>query len=365
MNNNYIRIAAILLLFASATFGFAQDSTEPVFPALETISVDNVNVLGLLTAISLENSLENSVFEIAFDSTSKLLGYVTLNEIGLWDKDTQSILWRIPAHQGTNVAFSPDSSLMVASNYPETYLWRQPSGGDSWEELYRSNTGGPGDVGDIQFSEDSQEIIVVIKQNYGIYRWQAGTGNLEFEIFEEAADERTMVKDALLSLDGHTAAIFGHSRNAIEFVETNKGDLLSTIALDQYFSERTTAPLSANLLTFSPDNEQVLAAVSASDLPNSSLLFLNPEGEIAKEIQYDYKVLWTSAAFSPDAKLLVLTNAADGAIYFFDAATNNQLAKIESGQGGIISLVFSPDGMLLASGSMDGTVRLWGVPADS
>jgi WD40 repeat protein len=67
----------------------------------------------------------------------------------------------------------------------------------------------------------------------------------------------------------------------------------------------------------------------------------------------------TSLAFSTTGNMLAAGDATGG-IYVFDVAT--QAARTLTGHGGRIhTLIFSPDGQTLISGSEDCTVRIWQV----
>lgn len=65
-----------------------------------------------------------------------------------------------------------------------------------------------------------------------------------------------------------------------------------------------------------------------------------------------------SVAFSPDGSLLA-TGDVSGAIAIWRTIDGQQLLSLNEHQGWVWSVCFSPDGLRFASGSADGTVRLW------
>ncbi|MCS6861987.1 MAG: hypothetical protein NZT92_16900, partial [Abditibacteriales bacterium] len=48
-------------------------------------------------------------------------------------------------------------------------------------------------------------------------------------------------------------------------------------------------------------------------------------------------------------------------IVLWDLATGRAVRRMEGHTGGVSSVAFSPDGQHLASGSWDGTIRIWRV----
>jgi hypothetical protein len=68
-----------------------------------------------------------------------------------------------------------------------------------------------------------------------------------------------------------------------------------------------------------------------------------------------------SVVFGPDGKLLA-SGSHDKTIKLWDVMTGKEQATLNGHTGSVMSVAFSPDGQLLTSGSLDRSIKLWDIP---
>ena len=80
-----------------------------------------------------------------------------------------------------------------------------------------------------------------------------------------------------------------------------------------------------------------------------------PEGAIARFGKGELGEI----TYSPDGTRLAVASGIG--IWVYDAHTGEELALLSGHTGSVLSVAYSPDGRIIASGSDDGAIRLWDV----
>jgi WD40 repeat protein len=229
-----------------------------------------------------------------------------------------------------SAAFSPDGSMLAVGSLLGVKVYDGKSGRIVFENKDQVHAWA------VQFSPNGQTLAAVSELN-------RSTKIFELRSRKAVADFRHAGKvySAAFSPDGKTLASVGTDRFVkLWSVATGK----ETKAVRCEIEER-------GHVAYSPDGKML---VVTGEKGKARIFDAMGEKELGT-IELNYA--WPAAAFSPNSKLLAVGSVASVRIY--DTAEFKEIAELKGHASGVVSLAFSPDGKLLASGSADRSVRLW------
>jgi WD40 repeat protein len=235
--------------------------------------------------------------------------------------------------------FSPDGSLLVSGAADSSArIWNVLTG------QLKHTIEADDDIHSIDFSEDGA-ILALGAANGVVYLVNVSNGTIES------------------SLSGHTNWI-----NQVQF--SPDGTTLASVATDDTINvwrvsdEQLLCTVEAKTihggLYYASDGSKITAANS-----DNLITFETATGNIVKKVKWG--LFASGAVFSPDRSLLASRFFIEFVTLWLMIPDNGRefLCKLEGHTGVIFSIVFSPDGKLLASGSKDCTVKLWDVSMET
>ena len=271
------------------------------------------------------------------------------------------------------IAFSPDGGTLAVASDGEIRLWDVDTG------IHKATFRGLGLFYDLVFSPDGRTLAVrndPPRSEIGIFLWDIDPTDIrKSEIRCVLTDHKLGVNSIVFSPNGQFLAS-GHKFNNIRLWDVERGKLELIFKGHSY-------PLWIQSVAFAPNGETLASlsiSIQSSDHKAEILLWDAATGEYIttlighdKAINNSIPLHSSSIAFSPDGKILA-SGSLDGTVRLWDpntAASDSFLPQLRRAVFGyhkgtirahtshVLSVALSPDGRTLASGSSNQTVRLW------
>ncbi|MGH7174463.1 MAG: PQQ-binding-like beta-propeller repeat protein [Gemmataceae bacterium] len=305
-----------------------------------------------------------AVKAITYSSDGKILatggGGLNSHRIPLrfWHRDCTIRLWDAASGKELSTALGPRADVLALAYSPDgkqlasagkdslIRLWRVADG-----KLLRWLEGHGGTVYSLAFSPDGK-VLASASEDKSARLWETATG----KVLHELKGHDGEVTAVAFSPDGKTLASVGGDK--IYLWDASTGKEIHMLR----------APNSgAYAVAFSPDGRilatgggQAVLLPPSPEVDNSIRLWNPRSGQERRRLpgdRNDFAVF--TLTFSPDGKTIA-SGGINGSIRLWEAATGAERLTINSAGDGAI--VFSPDGRTLAAASprnSDGTIRLW------
>lgn len=233
-----------------------------------------------------------------------------------------------------SVAFSPDGKTLATASFDGNYLlWEIPSG--LFKETLAEDR-----------SSSKNNFVGSFSPNGDSFALGVG-GSVKILKFAPVKVRKTINKD------------LEHYHQWIQRIAFNpKGDIIATgtgnwLTLWDSLIGRpvNTHDCKSNIrsLAFSPDGKTI--AISTS---NDTRLWDIQTWTLKQTLEGNSIVI-----FSPDGKTIAINSSREGAVQLWDTKTGSPKNRLTHHGSEVKSIVFSPDGEIIATAAEDGTVLLW------
>jgi WD40 repeat protein len=243
------------------------------------------------------------------------------------------------------VLYAPDGNTIAVGLGSEIQL-RDAESLDPGRVL----SGHSGDLSALAFSPDGNLLASGAQEENEVFIWDVAAGVERARLEGHAG----WIRSLAFSPDGRIIAS-GSVDQTVILWDVESGRQLRTLEGHQDF---------LGAIAFSPDGSSLASASRdgtarlwdvATGRERDGFAFTAPVDPQTNE------PFWlTGISFSPDGDMLAV-GSISGSVHMLDASSGRQQRELQGHDGWVVirGLSFSPDGELLASASLDGTVHLW------
>ncbi|MGQ9871350.1 nSTAND1 domain-containing NTPase [Leptodesmis sp.] len=293
---------------------------------------------------------------VAFSTDGKALVAVAqrANQIKIWSVESGKLQFQLGGFQApiTQVALSPDGKWIAAASEDRTIqVWQMQTG------QLQSQFSQPIAPSSLTFSPDSKLLLAVSGNRTTL--WQVDTRQSSRTLTAASPIQQTA-----FSADGRWIAMLCQD-GKLQVQEVTTGQVRQTLAIAP--AGQGGMVTAAAQLVFSP-NSQMLAVNTGKDqlwvwnLESGQQWHIEPP---PAKIQISNPGDWGAIAFSPDSHYLVTSQqrqVENQVIYvatLYDSQTGQEIGTLRGHTAPITAIQFTQDGSLIATSSLDSTVRLW------
>lgn len=277
----------------------------------------------------------NTVEAVAFSSNGERLATASADDTArVWDADSGQEVARMT--HSTNVydaVFAPDGERLVTASGDGTARVWEATNGESVEFEARRDA-----IGTIDISPDGRLLAVGSEENSAIVL------NVQDGRVVSRVNHDMPIGDVAFSQDGDRLATAGGDATA-RLWEVNTGRQLASAAHDDVVRAVALGPGGERLTTATWEN---------------TLRVWDTEQETTNNTFQDRAQIF--AAFSPDGRYAATQPENGGTVLVRDVVEDREVSRLSPAQDGSASVVFGPDGDLIATSGVDmksNAAQLW------